>query len=100
MAFKYTNLGQLIATNPAEAHRLVTEALDATSQNQVEAAARLGVHRDTLGRWLDALESAGHPVAGRGSARRGRKPGAPAAEPPPEPEEPRRRGGRRASATA
>jgi len=84
MAFRYTDLGQLVATDPAAAKARLTAALEAHGYNQVEAAVALGVNRDTLGRWLDSLAARGHEVQGRGTAKRGRKPGQKqqAAEPP------------------
>ena len=68
-------MGAMVGDNPAAAAAALTEKMRAKGSNMGEVAKEYGVHRETLAGWFDRLEAAGFPVVGRGSAKKGRKPG-------------------------
>ena len=75
MSFRYVEMGALVVTDPKKAAAALTVKMRAFGSNMGEVAKAYGVHRETVAGWFDRLEAAGHPVVGRGAAKRGRKPG-------------------------
>lgn len=97
MAFRYIGMGQRVQEDPEGASAEINALMAANGSNMGVVADHYGVVRATLKRWLDLLEAAGYPVAGRGEAKRGwgsvrapeqpkvRKPRRPRQVPAPEP---------------
>lgn len=83
-------MGVKVVENPKAAAEELTEKMRALGSNMGQVAKAYGVHRETLAGWFDRLEAAGLPIVGRGSAKKGRKPGRKVEAPPP-PEVPRGR---------
>lgn len=68
-------MGGMVANDPKAAADELTRRMKANANNMGEVAKEYGVHRETLADWFTRLEAAGYPVAGRGAAKTGRKPG-------------------------
>ena len=77
MAFRHTGMGAKVVVDPKGANRELAALMKTHENNMGAVALALDVNRDTLADWFDKLEAAGHPVPGRGEARKGRKPGPP-----------------------
>lgn len=75
MAFRYSEIGQQVATNPKQAHAKLAALFVRHRYNRKAVAEHLGVNLATLQRWLRRLEEQGlaDPRGGR-RATMGRRP--------------------------
>jgi transposase-like protein len=73
MAFRHTDLGRLVAEDPAQAVAQLRALLERFG-TVAEVARQLQVDRRTLARWIAALEEKGYEVPARPP---GRRPGEP-----------------------